>query len=80
MIIPIKNIILEFGMSGSFTATKQKEDLVPKPNLKGGIPPENNGTLTQAKTNATKHFVPSKLSEKLIRDTNSILVKAQTKK
>ncbi len=75
MIIPIKQIILEF--SGSFTATKQKEDLVPKPNLKGGIPPENNGALTKAKSEATKQFKPSTLSEKLIRDRNSILTKAQ---
>lgn len=75
MIIPIKQIILEF--SGSFTATKQKEDLVPKPNLKGGIPPENNGALTKAKSEATKQFKPSILSEKLIRDRNSILTKAQ---
>lgn len=75
MIIPIKQILLEF--SGSFTATKQKEDLVPKPNLKGGIPPENNGALTKAKSEATKHFTPSTLSEKMITDKNKILVKAQ---
>lgn len=77
MIIPIKQILLEF--SGSFTATKQKEDLVPKPHLKGGIPPENNGTLTKAKSDATQTFTPSKLSENLIRDKNAMQVKAQAK-
>lgn len=77
MQIPIKKILLEF--SGAFTATKQKEDLVPKPNLKDGIPPENNGTLTKAKSEATKQFKPSTLSEKLIRDRNIILTKQNLK-
>lgn len=80
MIIPIKKILLEF--TGAMGATKQNHDgkLTPKTNLKVGIPPENNGTLTAAKTEATKIQQPvTNIAAQTIRDTNIANSKAAAK-
>ena len=81
MIIPIKQIILEFY--GPMTASSQHRDLVPKPNLNKGIPPENNASLVVAKSNATgiKPPLNPKFSQALImqRDNNALATKQQLK-
>lgn len=80
MILPIKQMILEF--TGPMTVTSQNRDgkLTPKSNLNKGINPNNNASLHEAKTKATGIFKkPSNLAENIIRDTNKIQSKEYAK-
>ena len=76
MLVPIKKIILEvnnplknvgFPASLPMGATRQSKELIKSgPELEKRIPPENNGTLINAKTKATDKFKPNDLTKKII--------------
>lgn len=81
MIIQIKKILLENNFQ-PMTATKQNlnKKLTPISNINKGIDPSNNASLQEVKTKATSVFKkPGNLAIDLIRDSNKIITKEQTK-
>lgn len=80
MIIQIKQLILEnIGFSGPMHATTKYNKLVPNNSENKGIDPKNNGSLINAKTEATKRKEPGNLSTNIIRDKNREILKASLK-